>query len=245
MAAMHRLLAPLHAIALAIALTCLIACNANPTPHPGTGDQATSTGDFGGGETGDGGGADETGGADTGSAGSDVGGETGDDTGTSEAQDASAGMSSPDAATDPAPMLDAAAGDAGPQDDVDPGPGPLFTLGEPTSTDESGDELWAPGETLTVTVSLTNSSGADYSGYPGVQLDADVDHVTIEPPVFTWYAIFVDETMEAVFTVTADDDAPAGDVTLTAQPHALNCETSGLGDCPSGDAVELTVTITP
>ncbi len=137
----------------------------------------------------------------------------------------------------------AAEDDAGDAAAVEP-TGPLFTLGSMTAGDAGEDGAWSPGEDLLVSVSLTNASGEDYMAYPGVRLEADQSWATVESPDFSFFGLFAGQSNEAFFTVHAAAEAPVGaTVTLTTTVFALNCETSGLGDCPYAVPATLTISL--
>ena len=223
-------------------------CAANPTPHPGTGDGGGDTGAETGGATGAGGGG---GGGDGGDyAGNDTGADIEDPTAGGDDGDTAGQAGDLHDATDAAPAADATGGadadeqDAGPGADAEAEVAPWLSLGVLEASDADGDGVWAAGEVLTLTVAMTNEMDEDYMAYPGVRLEADVDWVAFEPAEFMWYGLFAHQTLIATFTVTPAVDAPAGsEAMFTASVMALNCETSGLGDCPLEESTALGVTL--
>ena len=173
--------------------------------------------------------------ADVSEGGSDV--AEGDDAGPSAIDDGAE-----DADGDADPDGDGGSGAADTDDVPGEADGPLFTLSSPEVTAQSEDGVWSPGGALSVTVTLTNDSGEDYMAYPGVRLESDADWAVVEVEDFTFFGLFADTSSQAFFTVLATEDASVGDeVVLTVTVFALNCETSGLGECPYALPLDITL----
>ena len=116
-----------------------------------------------------------------------------------------------------------------------------LTVSNPQWDDSNGDGVWSRGETLRVTIDITNTSGEDNLNYPGVMLVTDYGSVNIEPPEYSFYGIFAGDTYQAYFSVTAPLNAPSGQpVTLTAWGTELHCNGSS---CPSTNEIDLDLTI--
>ena len=103
---------------------------------------------------------------------------------------------------------------------------------------DAGTDGWTPGETASVSVTITNAGASDFLTYPGVRFSADRPQVVSTTPSNYFYALFAGQSGELAVYFLATADAAAGPVTLTAEVHALSCDSGG--PCPP--ACPLTVT---
>lgn len=119
----------------------------------------------------------------------------------------------------------------------------LLVVSDPKTQDLNQDGFWEPGEALTISITLTNQSDDDFSWYPGVVLASDVDGIQIQPPLFWFYAIFGNDSLEATFTATPKATVPSGTaVTFSTVPAVLNCQDNGV-PCPTNEPTTFKATV--
>ena len=97
---------------------------------------------------------------------------------------------------------------------------------------------------MTATFDVINrSEEADYQ-YPTIRLRTDAAWLDIVPEELPFYGVEAGGTLEAFFTLTANDAAAMG---ATAEVHMevtrLNCETDAMIDCPTFTPDSFTVGI--
>ena len=105
-----------------------------------------------------------------------------------------------------------------------------FALYGPELSDASGNGIWEPGESLSVSVTMCNEGTMDHTYYPGVTLSEiyPSPDITINYPEFWWYGMFAGQCESAGFTLTASGSIASGtQVDLLAEATVLNC-----GDLP-------------
>ena len=95
---------------------------------------------------------------------------------------------------------------------------------------DAGADGWNPGETASVSVTITNGSASDFLTYPGVRFSADRPQVVSTYPSNYFYALFAGQSGDLAVNFLATADAALGPVTLTAEVHALSCDSGG--PCP-------------
>lgn len=89
---------------------------------------------------------------------------------------------------------------------------------------------WDAGESVTVNVSLFNPAAVDNTSYPSVFVEADVDGVATQLPIFTWFAIFAGQTHEASLVFTSAASIRSGtEVEFTAYVATLEDACPGIG----------------
>jgi hypothetical protein len=106
---------------------------------------------------------------------------------------------------------------------------------------DAGSDGWTPGETASVSVTITNTGTSDFLTYPGVRFSADRPQVVSTTPSNYFYALFAGQSGELAVYFLATADAAAGPVTLTAEVHALSCDSGG--PCPPACPLTLTTEI--
>ena len=101
-----------------------------------------------------------------------------------------------------------------------------FALYGPELSDASGNGIWEPGESLSVSVTMCNEGTMDHGYYPGVTLSEiyPSPDITINNPEFWWYGMFAGQCESAGFTLTASGSIASGtQVDLLAEATVLNC----------------------
>ncbi|MBH49833.1 MAG: hypothetical protein CMG69_03670 [Candidatus Marinimicrobia bacterium] len=101
-----------------------------------------------------------------------------------------------------------------------------FALYGPELSDVSGNGIWEPGESLSVSVTLCNEGTMDHMYYPGVALSEiyPSPDITINNPEFWWYGMFAGQCESAGFTINASEIiVPGTQVELLAEGTVLNC----------------------
>ena len=106
---------------------------------------------------------------------------------------------------------------------------------------DAGADGWTPGETASVSVTITNASASDFLTYPGVRFSADRPQVVSTTPSNYFYALFAGQSGELAVYFLATADAAPGAVTLTAEVHALSCDSGG--PCPPACPITVTTEI--
>lgn len=106
---------------------------------------------------------------------------------------------------------------------------------------DAGTDGWTPGETASVSVTITNTDASDFMNYPGVRFSADRPQVVSTYPSNYFYGLFAGQSGELAVNFLATADAAAGPVTLTAEIHALSCDSGG--PCPPACPLTLTTEI--
>jgi hypothetical protein len=89
-----------------------------------------------------------------------------------------------------------------------------MTLSDPRIIDATGDGQIAPGETATLTVRLTETSGTDFMLYPGVAVTSDNAGVTIYPSVYWYYGIWGCDSVEPEMDLSFDPSIEPGTVVV-------------------------------
>jgi hypothetical protein len=105
------------------------------------------------------------------------------------------------------------------------------------SNDTDGDGLVEPGETVSVTVMMKDTSGLGFNWYPGVEFASKNPSVGVEAD--TWYyAILPCTEQPATATMkVAPDVLPGTIVTIRAQIAMLNQK------CPEAFTLEIPVKV--
>lgn len=108
---------------------------------------------------------------------------------------------------------------------------------DPVIADDSGDGRVSPGESITLTVTLEDTSGYGFYLYPFVAFEGSVGLNVADSSIF--YAIAQCGSMPTSVRIDVSPYVTPGQtVTVTARPAALN------SDC-SGPSIEIPITIGP
>ena len=110
---------------------------------------------------------------------------------------------------------------------------------DPVATDAGGDGTWSPGESATLTVTLTNSGSQIFSYYPGIAITSDHPEVTSAMPTdnhLFGLAPGDSDPQKVIFDAAAS--VPSGTtVHFTATVNELN------QTCSKGKSIGFDVTI--
>jgi hypothetical protein len=114
-----------------------------------------------------------------------------------------------------------------------------LTLSAPTIDDVGGDGTWSPGESATVSVTMTNDSATDDFDYPSVTFTSNHPGVTTVMPQGSLFGIVAGMSSKLQAGFTAEASIPTGTVvTLTA-----TISTIGMLTCPTWNSLSFDVTL--
>ena len=118
-----------------------------------------------------------------------------------------------------------------------------FSLSEPVITVMGSDDLWNPGDTISVEMDFCNNTDVAHNWYPGVTIESDSSLTSLHTGHVWFYAMSAGTCHEISFSVFADSSIIADTiVTFTAYPEALNCQNQP-GYCIDGDTLTFDVPI--
>lgn len=97
---------------------------------------------------------------------------------------------------------------------------------------------WEPGESITINFSLFNAAVSDNGSYPSVYVESDTEGVTIEQPIFSWFAIFAGQTFDGALLFSSAESITVGtEVVFTAHVATLT------DPCPGISTRTVTATV--
>ncbi len=113
-----------------------------------------------------------------------------------------------------------------------------FSLSEPIITVIGDDDVWNPGDTISIKMELCNNTDYDHLYYPSAILESlDSSYVEIINPEFWFYMMFANTCDTVNWVVVADTGiTDSVQVDFIAYPTILNCEDNP-EFCFEGDSV--------
>ena len=118
-----------------------------------------------------------------------------------------------------------------------------FSLSEQLVTANGDDQIWNPGEDITIELDLCNNSDVAHMYYPGIVLKADSQNVVIENEYFWFYGLDSNSCNTATFNVLADSSISFNtSINFKAYAKALNCENQS-EYCIDSDTISFAIPI--
>ena len=118
-----------------------------------------------------------------------------------------------------------------------------FSLSEQIVTINGDDQIWNPGENISIELDLCNNSDIAHMYYPGIVLKADSQIVSIDNEYFWFYGIDSNSCNTATFNVLADSSISFNTfINFKAYANALNCENQS-EYCIDSDTVAFSIPI--
>ena len=118
-----------------------------------------------------------------------------------------------------------------------------FSLSEPVIEVMGTDNVWNPGDTISVEMDFCNNTDVAHNWYPGVTIESDSSLTSLHSGHIWFYAMFADTCHTISFSVLADSSIIADTiVAFRAYPEALNCQNQP-EYCIDGDTLTFEVPI--
>ena len=118
-----------------------------------------------------------------------------------------------------------------------------FSLSEPVIEVMGTDNVWNPGDTISVEMDFCNNTDVAHNWYPGVTIESDSSLTSLHSGHIWFYAMFAD-TCHAISWGAIANTSIISDtvVTFSAYPEALNCQNQP-EYCIDGDTLTFEVPI--
>jgi len=118
-----------------------------------------------------------------------------------------------------------------------------FSLSEPVIEVMGTDNVWNPGDTISVEMDFCNNTDVAHNYYPGVTIESDSSLTSLHNGHIWFYAMVADECHTISFGVLANSSIISDTiVAFRAYPEALNCQNQP-EYCIDGDTVNFEVPI--
>jgi hypothetical protein len=118
-----------------------------------------------------------------------------------------------------------------------------FSLSEPVIEVMGTDNVWNPGDTISVEMDFCNNTDVAHNWYPGVTIESDSSLTSLHSGHIWFYAMFADTCHTISFSVLANSSIIADTiVAFRAYPEALNCQNQP-EYCIDGDTLTFEVPI--
>ena len=118
-----------------------------------------------------------------------------------------------------------------------------FSLSEPMLEIMGTDNVWNPGDTISVEMDFCNNTDVAHNWYPGVTIESDSSLTSLHSGHIWFYAMVVDECHTISWGAIANTSIISDTVvTFSAYPEALNCQ-SQPEYCIDGDTLTFEVPI--
>ena len=118
-----------------------------------------------------------------------------------------------------------------------------FSLSEPVIEVMGTDNVWNPGDTISVEMDFCNNTDVAHNYYPGVTIESDSSLTSLHNGHIWFYAMFADECHTISFRVLANSSIISDTiVAFRAYPEALNCQNQP-EYCIDGDTLTFEVPI--
>ena len=118
-----------------------------------------------------------------------------------------------------------------------------FSLSEQIVTINGDDQIWNPGENISIEFDLCNNSDIAHMYYPGIVLKADSQIVSIDNEYYWFYGLDSNSCNTATFNVLADSSINFNtSINFKAYAEALNCENQS-EYCIDSDTIAFSIPI--
>ena len=118
-----------------------------------------------------------------------------------------------------------------------------FSLSEPVIEVMGTDNVWNPGDTISVEMDFCNNTDVAHNYYPGVTIESDSSLTSLHSGHIWFYAMVADECHAISWGAIADTSIISDTiVTFRAYPEALNCQNQP-EYCIDGDTLTFEVPI--
>ena len=118
-----------------------------------------------------------------------------------------------------------------------------FSLSEPVIEVMGTDNVWNPGDTISVEMDFCNNTDVAHNWYPGVTIESDSSLTSLHIGHIWFYAMFAEECHAINWNTIANTSIISDTiVTFRAYPEALNCQ-SQPEYCIDGDTLTFEVQI--
>jgi len=118
-----------------------------------------------------------------------------------------------------------------------------FSLSEPVIEVMGTDNVWNPGDTISVEMDFCNNTDVAHNWYPGVTIQSDSSLTSLHSGHIWFYAMFADECHTISWGTIANTSIISDTVvTFSAYPEALNCQNQP-EYCIDGDTLTFEVPI--
>jgi len=118
-----------------------------------------------------------------------------------------------------------------------------FSLSEPVIEVMGTDNVWNPGDTISVEMDFCNNTNVAHNWYPGVTIESDSSLTSLHVGHIWFYAMVADECHAISWGAIADTSIISDTiVTFIAYPEALNCHNQP-DYCIDGDTLTFEVPI--
>ena len=118
-----------------------------------------------------------------------------------------------------------------------------FSLSEPVIEVMGTDNVWNPGDTISVEMDFCNNTDVAHNWYPGVTIESDSSLTSLHIGHIWFYAMFADQCHAISWGAIANTSIISDTVvTFSAYPEALNCQNQP-EYCIDGDTLTFEVPI--
>ena len=118
-----------------------------------------------------------------------------------------------------------------------------FSLSEPVIEVMGTDNVWNPGDTISVEMDFCNNTDVAHNWYPGVTIESDSSLTSLHSGHIWFYAMFADACHAISWGAIANTSIISDTVvTFSAYPEALNCQNQP-EYCIDGDTLTFEVPI--
>jgi len=118
-----------------------------------------------------------------------------------------------------------------------------FSLSEPVIEVMGADNVWNPGDTISVEIDFCNNTDVAHNWYPGVTIESDSSLTSLHSGHIWFYAMVADECHTISWGAIANTSIISDTVvTFSAYPEALNCQNQP-EYCIDGDTLTFEVPI--
>jgi hypothetical protein len=118
-----------------------------------------------------------------------------------------------------------------------------FSLSEPVIEVMGTDNVWNPGDTISVEMDFCNNTDVAHNWYPGVTIESDSSLTSLHSGHIWFYAMVADECHTISWGAIANTSVISDTVvTFSAYPEALNCQNQP-EYCIDGDTLTFEVPI--
>ncbi|MDP6877460.1 MAG: T9SS type A sorting domain-containing protein, partial [Candidatus Marinimicrobia bacterium] len=118
-----------------------------------------------------------------------------------------------------------------------------FSLSEPVIEVMGADNVWNPGDTISVEMDFCNNTDVAHNWYPGVTIESDSSLTSLHSGHIWFYAMDADECHTISWGAIANTSVISDTVvTFIAYPEALNCQNQP-EYCIDGDTLTFEVPI--